>query len=42
MSRVLDDPADLGAHGRQRARAEFSVARMADRTLDVYREAMSA
>ena len=42
VSRVLDDPADLGAHGRQRARAEFSVARMADRTLDVYREAMSA
>jgi glycosyltransferase involved in cell wall biosynthesis len=41
VTRVLDDPADLGARGRHRARAEFSVARMADRTLDVYRRAMS-
>jgi hypothetical protein len=41
VSRVLDDPADLGARGQERARAEFSVARMADRTLEVYRRAMS-
>ena len=41
VSRVLDDPADLGARGRQRARTDFSVARMADHTLDVYRRAMS-
>jgi glycosyltransferase involved in cell wall biosynthesis len=42
VSRVLDDPSDLGARGRERARAEFSVARMADRTLDVYRRATAA
>ena len=41
VNRVLDDPADLGERGRDRARAEFSVARMAERTLDVYRRAMS-
>jgi glycosyltransferase involved in cell wall biosynthesis len=41
VSRVLDDPADLGARGQERARVEFSVARMADRTLEVYRRAMS-
>lgn len=41
VSRVLDDPADLGARGHRRARADFSVARMADHTLDVYRRAMS-
>jgi glycosyltransferase involved in cell wall biosynthesis len=29
----------LGAAGRRRAQEEFSVARMADRTIDVYREA---
>jgi glycosyltransferase involved in cell wall biosynthesis len=39
VCRVLDDPADLGARGYERARAEFSVSRMADRTLDVYRRA---
>jgi glycosyltransferase involved in cell wall biosynthesis len=42
VGRVLDDPSDLGARGRERARAEFSVARMADRTLDVYRRATAA
>jgi glycosyltransferase involved in cell wall biosynthesis len=41
VSRVLDDPGELGAHGLRRARTEFSVARMADRTLDVYRRATS-
>jgi glycosyltransferase involved in cell wall biosynthesis len=41
VSRVLHDPGELGAHGLRRARAEFSVARMADRTLDVYRRATS-
>src|SRR5512133_2011492 len=41
VSRVLHDPGELGAHGLRRARAEFSVARMADRTLDAYRRATS-
>jgi glycosyltransferase involved in cell wall biosynthesis len=40
-SRVLDDPGELGARGSERARAEFSVAKMADRTLEVYRRAAS-
>ena len=30
----------LGAAGHERARREFSVARMVDRTIDVYREAL--
>jgi hypothetical protein len=34
---VLDDPGAYGAAGRERAQREFSVARMADRTLQVYR-----
>jgi glycosyltransferase involved in cell wall biosynthesis len=38
VATVLDDPRGLGAAGRDRARREFSVARMADRTLDVYRD----
>jgi glycosyltransferase involved in cell wall biosynthesis len=42
VSRVLDDPADLGSRGQQRARDEFSVARMADRTLEVYRRALAS
>ena len=33
--------AELGRAGLERARAEFSVARMADRTLDAYRRALS-
>jgi glycosyltransferase involved in cell wall biosynthesis len=41
VSHVLDEPTELGARGRQRARADFSVARMADQTLDVYGRAMS-
>jgi glycosyltransferase involved in cell wall biosynthesis len=36
LNRVLDDPGDYGAAGRARAREEFSVARMADRTLALY------
>ena len=36
VERVLADPGDLGRRGRERARREFSVARMAERTLAVY------
>lgn len=36
VNRVLAEPGGYGAAGRARARAEFSVARMADRTLAVY------
>jgi glycosyltransferase involved in cell wall biosynthesis len=41
LLRVLDDPAGFGAAGLARARAEFSVARMADRTVDFYRSSAS-
>jgi glycosyltransferase involved in cell wall biosynthesis len=34
---VLDRPGDLGRAGRERALREFSVDRMADKTVDVYR-----
>jgi glycosyltransferase involved in cell wall biosynthesis len=34
---VLDDPRAYGTAGRERAHREFSVARMGDRTLEVYR-----
>jgi glycosyltransferase involved in cell wall biosynthesis len=40
--RVLEDPRDLGAAGLRRARAELSVARMAERTLAVYAAASDA
>ena len=43
LSELLDDPARrtaLGKAGLARARAEFSVARMTRRTIDVYREAL--
>jgi glycosyltransferase involved in cell wall biosynthesis len=36
IARVLSDPGDYGRLGRERALTEFSVARMADRTLAVY------
>jgi glycosyltransferase involved in cell wall biosynthesis len=36
LERVLAEPGDLGARGRERARREFSVERMAERTLEVY------
>jgi len=39
LVRVLDDPADYGAAGRARARAKFSVERMARRTVGVYEAA---
>jgi glycosyltransferase involved in cell wall biosynthesis len=42
LGRVLADPADLGGRGRARALAEFSVDRMADRTLGVYERAVAA
>jgi glycosyltransferase involved in cell wall biosynthesis len=41
---LLDDPARaaaMGAAGRARARAEFSIARMAERTAEAYAEASS-
>ena len=41
ITEVLDNPSDYGAQGRQRAHAEFSVARMADRTLAVYEAAVT-
>jgi len=36
IARALEERARLGAAGRERARAEFSVARMADRTAELY------
>jgi hypothetical protein len=39
---VLEDPSDYGEKGGERARSEFSVARMADRTLAVYEAARAA
>jgi glycosyltransferase involved in cell wall biosynthesis len=42
VNRVLEDPSDYGEQGRERARSEFSVARMADRTLAVYEAARAA
>lgn len=38
ITQALASPGDLGARGRMRARDEFSVARMADRTLAVYEQ----
>jgi glycosyltransferase involved in cell wall biosynthesis len=40
VNRVLSDPADYGQRGRARAEREFSVAKMADRTLAVYESAL--
>ena len=39
VNRVLADPGSFGERGRARAREEFSVGRMADRTLRVYESA---
>lgn len=44
LSELLEQPARrraLGDAGRERAHSEFSVARMTERTLDVYREALA-
>jgi glycosyltransferase involved in cell wall biosynthesis len=41
INRVLDDPDGFGERGLARARGEFSIARMTERTLAVY-EATSA
>jgi glycosyltransferase involved in cell wall biosynthesis len=41
VARALDAPS-LGAAGRERAKSEFSVARMADRTAELYREISAA
>jgi glycosyltransferase involved in cell wall biosynthesis len=41
IAAVLADPGRLGAAGGARAREAFSVARMADATLAVYREVLS-
>jgi glycosyltransferase involved in cell wall biosynthesis len=40
VTRVLDDPGSYGEHGRARAQSQFSVARMADRTLALYEKAL--
>jgi glycosyltransferase involved in cell wall biosynthesis len=40
VNRVLANPAGYGERGMTRARAEFSVAKMADRTLKVYEAAL--
>jgi glycosyltransferase involved in cell wall biosynthesis len=42
VNRVLADPTGYGERGRERARSEFSVARMADRTLAVYERTIGA
>jgi len=41
LRRVLEDPGDFGVQGLVRARAEFSVAAMAERTLTVYEASLS-
>ena len=41
LRRVLEDPGNFGVQGLVRARAEFSVAAMAERTLTVYEASLS-
>jgi len=41
LRRVLEDPGDFGVQGLARARAEFAVAAMAERTLTVYEASLS-
>ena len=44
IGRLVDDPSErrrLGDAGRERAQTEFTVARMAERTLDVYRDVLA-
>jgi glycosyltransferase involved in cell wall biosynthesis len=40
VTRLLDDPDNYGLLGRERAKSQFSVARMTDRTLAVYETAL--
>jgi glycosyltransferase involved in cell wall biosynthesis len=40
VTRVLDNAGDYGEQGRRRAQAQFSVARMTDRTLALYETAL--
>jgi glycosyltransferase involved in cell wall biosynthesis len=40
VARVLDEPDDYGELGRERAQSLFSVARMTDRTLALYENAL--
>jgi glycosyltransferase involved in cell wall biosynthesis len=40
VTRILDDPVDYGEQGRRRAQSQFSVSRMADRTLALYETAL--
>ena len=40
VTRVLDEPGDYGEQGRRRAQSQFSVSRMADRTLALYETAL--
>ena len=42
LQRVLADPGELGAQGLARARAQFSVAAMAERTVAVYADSSEA
>ena len=45
LARLLGDAdlrSRLGAAGRERARTEFSVARMAERTIDVYEDVLGS
>jgi alpha-maltose-1-phosphate synthase len=40
VTRVLDEPGDYGELGEERAKSLFSVARMTDRTLALYENAL--
>jgi len=40
VTRLLDDPGNYGEQGRARAQSQFSVSRMADRTLALYETAL--
>jgi glycosyltransferase involved in cell wall biosynthesis len=41
LMHVLEDARDYGERGRERAREKFSVARMTERTLAVYENALA-
>ena len=41
VNRILENPGDYGERGRARAHAEFSVVKLADRTLAVYETALN-